>query len=143
MSKISESVLHSQRSCRTGFRLKSTCCGLHQVAGTVGGATYGVALRAVRVLDCNGSGSTSGIIAALNWLSANYVAPAVANMNLAAPRARRRPHLSCTGGRESALDVLAGAALLPHFPAQQEASWHNPSVHSGSSRSEKRPPTSS
>jgi len=59
--------------------------GTH-VAGTVGGATYGVAkgalLRAVRVLDCNGSGSTSGIISALNWLSTNYIAPAVANMSL-------------------------------------------------------------
>src|SRR5947208_5022959 len=38
--------------------------GTH-VSGTVGGATYGVAknvtLVAVRVLDCNGSGSTSGV----------------------------------------------------------------------------------
>jgi subtilisin family serine protease len=59
--------------------------GTH-VAGTVGGATYGVAksvkLRAVRVLDCSGSGSTSGIISALNWLASNAIKPAVANMSL-------------------------------------------------------------
>jgi len=59
--------------------------GTH-VAGTVGGATYGVAksvkLRAVRVLNCSGSGSTSGIISALNWLATNGIKPAVANMSL-------------------------------------------------------------
>ena len=60
--------------------------GTH-VAGTVGGATYGVAkgvtLKAVRVLDCNGSGSTSGVIAGIDWVTANHVGrPAVANMSL-------------------------------------------------------------
>ncbi len=59
--------------------------GTH-VAGTVGGATYGVAkgvaLVAVRVLDCNGSGSTSGVIAGVDWVTANHVKPAIANMSL-------------------------------------------------------------
>lgn len=59
--------------------------GTH-VAGTVGGARYGVAkgvyLRAVRVLGCNGSGSWSGIIAGINWVANNHVKPAVANMSL-------------------------------------------------------------
>jgi serine protease len=59
--------------------------GTH-VAGTVGGATYGVAkqvtLHAVRVLNCSGSGSTSGVIAGVNWVTANHVSPAVANMSL-------------------------------------------------------------
>ena len=59
--------------------------GTH-VAGTVGSATYGVAknvyLRAVRVLDCNGSGSNSGVIAGMDWVAANHIAPAVANMSL-------------------------------------------------------------
>jgi subtilisin family serine protease len=59
--------------------------GTH-VAGTIGGATYGVAkgvnLRGVRVLGCDGSGSTSGIINALNWLRTNAQKPAVANMSL-------------------------------------------------------------
>ena len=59
--------------------------GTH-VAGTVGGATYGVAkgvkLYAVRVLDCGGSGSVSGVIAGVDWVTANHKSPAVANMSL-------------------------------------------------------------
>ncbi len=59
--------------------------GTH-VAGTVGGTTYGVAkgvaLVAVRVLDCSGSGSTSGVIAGVNWVTSNHTAKAVANMSL-------------------------------------------------------------
>ncbi len=59
--------------------------GTH-VSGTVGGSTYGVAkgamLRGVRVLDCNGSGSTSGVIAGVDWVRLNHIAPAVANMSL-------------------------------------------------------------
>jgi subtilisin family serine protease len=59
--------------------------GTH-VGGTVGGTTYGVAkgaqLVAVRVLDCNGSGSWSGVIAGMDWVTANHKKPAVANMSL-------------------------------------------------------------
>ncbi|HEX6291567.1 MAG TPA: S8 family peptidase [Herpetosiphonaceae bacterium] len=59
--------------------------GTH-VAGTVGSATYGVAkgvtIVAVRVLDCNGSGTWSGVIAGMNWVANNRVLPAVANMSL-------------------------------------------------------------
>lgn len=59
--------------------------GTH-VAGTVGGSTYGVAksalLRGVRVLNCSGSGSTSGVIAGVDWVRQNHIAPAVANMSL-------------------------------------------------------------
>ncbi|HEX6700451.1 MAG TPA: S8 family peptidase [Gaiellaceae bacterium] len=61
--------------------------GTH-VSGTVGGSTYGVAksvrLVAVRVLGCNGSGSTSGVIAGVDWVTGNHAAgtPAVANMSL-------------------------------------------------------------
>ncbi|WP_308307591.1 S8 family peptidase [Streptomyces sp. ISL-10] len=59
--------------------------GTH-VAGTVGGKTYGVAkgvnLIAVRVLDCQGSGTTAGVIAGVDWVTANARKPAVANMSL-------------------------------------------------------------
>ena len=61
--------------------------GTH-VAGTAGGAKYGVAkgasLVAVRVLGCDGSGATSGVIAGVEWVTANHQAgqPAVANMSL-------------------------------------------------------------
>jgi subtilisin family serine protease len=71
--------------------------GTH-VAGTVGGSTYGVAkqvrLVAVRVLNCSGSGTTSGVIAGIDWVTGNHVAgqPGVANMSLG-------------GGASSALDT--------------------------------------
>ena len=59
--------------------------GTH-VAGTVAGSTYGVAkaahLVSVRVLQCNGSGSLSGVIAGLDWIGRNATGPAVANMSL-------------------------------------------------------------
>jgi len=59
--------------------------GTH-VAGTVGGATYGVAkavsLVAVRVLDCTGYGTWSQVIAGIDWVTANKIFPAVANMSL-------------------------------------------------------------
>ncbi len=59
--------------------------GTH-VAGTVGGTTYGVAknvqLVAVRVLDCSGSGTYSQVIAGIDWVTANAIKPAVANMSL-------------------------------------------------------------
>jgi serine protease len=59
--------------------------GTH-VAGTVGGTTYGVAkgvtLHPVRVLDCGGSGTWSGVIDGMNWVATNRVLPAVANLSL-------------------------------------------------------------
>jgi subtilisin family serine protease len=69
--------------------------GTH-VAGTVGGSTYGVAksvnLRGVRVLNCSGSGTNSGVIAGVDWVRVNRQNPAVANMSLG-------------GGASSALDT--------------------------------------
>ena len=64
--------------------------GTH-VAGTLAGNTYGVAKRAglvpVRVLDCTGNGSTSEIVAGLDWVAADHAAgaPAVANVSLGGP----------------------------------------------------------
>jgi subtilisin family serine protease len=61
--------------------------GTH-VAGTVGGNTWGVAknvrLVAVRVLDCDGFGTYEGVIAGIDWVTADHQAdqPAVANMSL-------------------------------------------------------------
>ena len=61
--------------------------GTH-VAGTIGGSTYGVAkqvnLVAVRVLNCQGSGSTSQVVAGIDWVTQDHDPgePAVANMSL-------------------------------------------------------------
>jgi subtilisin family serine protease len=59
--------------------------GTH-VAGTVGGSSFGVAkgvaLVAVRVLNCSGSGTTSGVVAGIDWVTANHASKSVANMSL-------------------------------------------------------------
>ena len=59
--------------------------GTH-VAGTLGGANYGVAkgvsLVAVRVLDCDGYGTWSGVIAGIDWVRYYHATPAVANLSL-------------------------------------------------------------
>jgi subtilisin family serine protease len=69
--------------------------GTH-VAGTIGASAYGVAkavtLFAVRVLNCSGSGTTSGVIAGVDWVTSHRVRPAVANMSLG-------------GGASSSLDT--------------------------------------
>jgi aqualysin 1 len=77
--------------------------GTH-VGGTVGGETYGVAqdvrLVAVRVLDCQGNGTDSGVIAGIDWVTGNHTAgsPAVANMSLG-------------GGVSSALDAAVNNSI--------------------------------
>ncbi len=75
--------------------------GTH-VAGTVGGATYGVAksvtLKPVRVLGCDGSGTNSGVIAGVDWVTGNKSGPAVANMSLG-------------GGVSSALDSAVQSSI--------------------------------
>ncbi|MFI9823629.1 S8 family peptidase [Streptomyces sp. NPDC052013] len=59
--------------------------GTH-VATTIAGSTYGVAKKAkivaVRVLDNNGSGTTAGVIAGIDWVTKNHSGPSVANLSL-------------------------------------------------------------
>ena len=63
--------------------------GTH-VAGTIGGSQYGLAkavrLVAVKVLNCQGSGSFAGIVQGIDYVTAQHAAgaPAVANMSLGA-----------------------------------------------------------
>jgi subtilisin family serine protease len=70
---------------------EGTDCAGHgtHVAGTVGGATTGVArqttLVSVRVLNCDNRGTNSSIIAGVNWVAANARKPAVANLSLGGP----------------------------------------------------------
>ncbi|MBI1760213.1 MAG: S8 family peptidase [Acidobacteria bacterium] len=62
--------------------------GTH-VAGTIGGATYGVAkgvnLYAVRIFDCQGVGNMSDMIAGVDWVTANHIKPAIANLSGGGP----------------------------------------------------------
>ena len=89
-------------------RCTSDCVGHGtHVAGTVGGTTFGVAkqvtLVPVRVLACGGSGSTSGVIAGVDWMTANAPLPAVANMSLG-------------GGPSDALDAAIARASARGIP---------------------------
>ncbi|UUZ75214.1 S8 family peptidase [Polaromonas sp. P1(28)-13] len=75
--------------------------GTH-VAGTVGGTTWGVAkgvtLIPVRVLDCSGSGTWSGVISGIEWVANSTLRPAVANMSLG-------------GGASQAVDTAVANAV--------------------------------
>ena len=58
------------------------------MAGVVGGRIHGVAKQAVlhdiQVLNSNGSGSISQVLAGIDWVTVNHIAPAVANLSLGA-----------------------------------------------------------
>ncbi|MFF4244465.1 S8 family peptidase [Streptomyces sp. NPDC001822] len=88
--------------------------GTH-VAGTVAGATYGVApdasLVPVRVLNCEGSGSWAGIIAGLDWIAQNAEQPAVVNASLGGP---------ASSAVDDAFDALAAEGTLPVVAAGNE-----------------------
>ncbi|MET4642200.1 subtilisin family serine protease [Streptomyces atratus] len=75
--------------------------GTH-VAGTIAGATFGVAKKAkivaVRVLDDSGSGSTEQVVAGIDWVTAHHEGPSVANMSLG-------------GGADPALDAAVQKAI--------------------------------
>ncbi len=64
--------------------------GTH-VAGTIGGATWGIAkqvrLVPVRVFGCTGGAANSTIVSAMDWVRTNHVKPAVVNMSLGGPAA--------------------------------------------------------
>ena len=71
---------------RGGKGLDGNGHGTH-VSGTIGGKNVGVAkkvtLVAVRVLNNNGSGTTSGVVAGLDWAVKDHATnPAVGNMSL-------------------------------------------------------------
>ncbi|MEJ7623861.1 MAG: S8 family serine peptidase [Pyrinomonadaceae bacterium] len=102
---------HSEFAGRTGASFDAigdgqngNDCNGHgtHVAGTIAGSTYGVAKGAtvnrVRVLNCQGSGSNSGVIAGVDWVTANHVKPAVANMSLG-------------GGASAALDTAVNNSI--------------------------------
>lgn len=72
---------------------KNTDCNGHgtHVAGTMAaydntaavvGMAPGVPVYGVKVLDCNGSGTTTSVIKGVDWVAANAILPAVANMSL-------------------------------------------------------------
>ncbi|PJF17531.1 Peptidase S8, subtilisin-related domain-containing protein [Paramicrosporidium saccamoebae] len=61
-----------------------------QVASVIAGTNVGVAKLAniisCQVLDCEGQGENSSVLAALNWIIDNHVKPAVINMSVGGPK---------------------------------------------------------
>ncbi|WP_405621253.1 S8 family peptidase [Streptomyces sp. NBC_01511] len=89
--------------------------GTH-VAGTVAGRTYGVApeadLVSVRVLDCKGKGTWSGILAGFDWVAGNAKQPAVLNGSLGGPK---------SVAVNSATTALSKKGVLPVIAAGNDA----------------------
>jgi len=85
--------------------------GTH-VAGTVGGATTGVAkkakLVAVRVFDCVGESANSTVIAGIDWVTAHAKKPAVANLSLGGPY---------SNAVNASLNALADQGVFPAVAA--------------------------
>ncbi|KAG0033624.1 hypothetical protein BGZ81_007882 [Podila clonocystis] len=81
--------------------------GTH-VAGTIGGTKYGVAKKVsivgVKVLDAQGSGTLSGVIAGMDWVAGRAVpGKSVVNMSLG-------------GGKSQAIDDAAGRLFAKNIP---------------------------
>ncbi|MGW3657384.1 S8 family peptidase [Streptomyces sp. NPDC005151] len=81
--------------------------GTH-VAGTIGGATYGVArsvsLVAVRVLNCKGNGTAAGMLAGFDWVAGHAKQPAVLNASLGGPG---------SAAVDDAVDAIAARGTVP------------------------------
>lgn len=84
--------------------------GTH-VAGTVGGSTYGIAhessLVSVRVLDCQGRGALSGVIAGFEWIAQHAKQPAVLNASLGGPYSDAMNQATDSVARSGVLPVVA------------------------------------
>jgi serine protease len=64
-----------------GTHVSGTIAAVDNTIDVVGVAA-GAPLVGVKVLGCGGSGTTSGVISGIDWVTANAIKPAVANMSL-------------------------------------------------------------
>lgn len=103
--------------------------GTH-VAGTIAGATYGVAKKAkivaVRVLDDSGSGTTEQVVAGIDWVTENHEGPSVANMSLG-------------GGADEALDAAVQKAIASGVTFAVAAGNESSDAGEGRPRASPRP----
>ncbi|HJR08110.1 MAG TPA: S8 family serine peptidase [Pyrinomonadaceae bacterium] len=104
-----------------------TDCNGHgtHVAGLIGGKTYGVAkdakLWAVRVLDCANQGLVSRVIAGIDWVAANHVKPAVANLSFFTGNANDTLDLAVRNLIAAGVTSVVAAGNL-----NRDASLHSP-----------------
>ncbi|MFE7572100.1 S8 family peptidase [Streptomyces sp. NPDC057539] len=89
--------------------------GTH-VAGTTGGATFGVAravsLVSVRTLGCKGNGTWAGVIAGFDWVAKNARQPAVLNASLGGPS---------SSAVDTAVNAIEAQGVLPVVAAGNDA----------------------
>jgi subtilisin family serine protease len=102
--------------------------GTH-VASTTGGVEWGVAkeatLWAVRVLNCSGSGTWSGVIAGMDWVAAHHVSPAVANMSLGGG-SNSSVNAAVTGMHDAGVPVIVAAGNGNMGGRAQDACGYSP-----------------
>src|SRR5215213_500679 len=111
--------------------------GTH-VAGTIAandntqdavGAAPGAPLTGVKVLGCGGSGSNSGVIAGIDWVTANAVRPAVANMSLGGSVSQAIDDAVRRSAASGVFYAVAagndGADACSHSPARAGAGTNN------------------
>ncbi|KAK1762831.1 subtilisin-like protein [Phialemonium atrogriseum] len=109
--------------------------GTH-VAGTTGGSTYGVAkktnLIAVKVLDSQGSGTNSQVLAGIEWVvndakSKDRIGKSVANLSLGGPRVGESTNQAAAAAVKAGL-FLAVAAGNDGLPAELFSPASEPTV---------------
>ena len=127
--------------------------GTH-VAGTVGardntsavvGAAPGVALIGLKVLTCDGSGSTSNIIAAVDWVTSNAKKPAVVNMSLGGSKSTALDDAVRKSASNGYLYMVAagnsGANACNYSPARAGAGTNNGIITVAATDSSNREPS--
>ena len=119
---------------------QNTDCHGHgtHVAGTVAaidntsdvvGVAPGAPLTGVKVLNCAGSGTTSGVIKGVDWVTANAVKPAVANMSLGGGASTALDSAVTTSASSGVFYAIAagnsGADACSSSPARAGAGTNN------------------
>ena len=98
-------------------------------ASDVVGAAPGAPLTGVKVLSCSGSGSTSGVIKGVDWVTANATKPAIANMSLSGGLSRALDDAVRNSAASGVFYSLAagnqGADACNHSPARAGAGTNN------------------
>jgi subtilisin family serine protease len=111
-----------------GTHVAGTSSARDNTVDVVGVAPGGL-LTGVKVLSCSGSGSTSGVIKGVDWVTANAVKPAVANMSLGGGASTALDNAVRTSAASGVFYALAagnsGANACNSSPARAGAGTNN------------------
>jgi subtilisin family serine protease len=98
-------------------------------ASDVVGAAPGARLTGVKVLGCSGTGSNSGVLKGVDWVTANAVKPAIANMSLSGGLSQALDDAVRNSASSGVFYSLAagnqGANACNHSPARAGAGTDN------------------